>query len=94
MDVAAQRPEVLRQYTPSNVKLDATYVRQFHCLYPAHVFPFTFQYMVGGPEYFSRSEDSRRAITFDPVGDYYAEFHWTLFQRVLKCRRDCGLQAW
>ena len=74
MDVAAQRTEVLRQFTPLDVKVDATYVRQFHSLYPSQVFPFTFPYMVCGPEYFSRIEDSRRAVAFDPVGDYYAQF--------------------
>ncbi len=74
MDVAAQRTEILRQYTPLGVNVDANYVKQFHSLYPSQVFPFTFPYMVGGPEYFSRSEDSRRAYTFDFTGAYYDQF--------------------
>ena len=77
MDAAAQRTEVLRQYTPFNVHVDANYVKQFNSLYPSQVFPFTFPYMVGGPEYFSRSEDSRRAFTYDPVGEYYEQFALT-----------------
>ena len=74
MDAAAQRIEVLRQYTPLDVKVDANYVTQFQPLYPSQVFPFTFPYMVGGPEHFSRSEDSRRAFTLDAVGEYYEQF--------------------
>ena len=77
MDVAAQRTEVLRQYTPLDVTVNAEYVRQFHSLYPSQVFPFTFPYMVGGPEYFSRSEDSRRALTFAATGEYYEQFNVT-----------------
>ena len=64
MDVAAQRTEVLRRYTPFDVKVDASYVTKFHSLYPSQVFPFTFPYMLGGPEYFARSEDSRRALMY------------------------------
>ena len=74
MDVAAQRTEVLRRYTTLDVKVDANYVTQFHSLYPSQVFPFTFPYMVGGPEYFSRSDDSRRAFTYELTGDYYKQF--------------------
>ena len=33
--------------------------------------------MVGGPEYFTRNEDSRRAITFVPTGEYYEQFGLT-----------------
>ena len=55
IDAAAQRTEVLRQYTPLGVKVDSNFLQQFHPLYPAQVFPFTFPYMVGGPEHFSRA---------------------------------------
>ena len=44
MDAAAQRTEVLRQYTPFKVNVEANYVKQFHSLYPSQVFPFTFPY--------------------------------------------------
>jgi len=74
MDAAAQRTEVLRQYTAFDVKVDAHYITQFHSLYPSQVFPFTLPYMVGGPEYFSRSDDSRRAFTYAPSGEYYEQF--------------------
>ena len=75
MDAAAQRTEVLRQYTPFKVNVEANYVKQFNSLYPSQVFPFTFPYMVGGPEYFSsRREDSRRAFSFEPVGEYCEQF--------------------
>ena len=84
MDAAAQRTEVLRRYTPLDVKVDASYVTQFHSLYPSQVFPFTFPYMVGGPEYFSRSEDSRRAFTYDLTGDYYKQF---LLEALPECAR-------
>ena len=77
MDVATQRTEVLRRYTPLDVNVSASYVSQFHSLYPSQVFPFTFPYMVGGPEYFNRKEDSRRAITFVPTGEYYEQFGLT-----------------
>ena len=33
--------------------------------------------MVGGPEYLSRSEDSRQAFTYEPVGEYYQQFALT-----------------
>ena len=56
MDVAAQRTEVLRRYTPFDVKVDASYVTQFHSLYPSQVFHFTFPHMDGGPEYFLAAE--------------------------------------
>ena len=74
MDVAGQRTEILRQFTPLEVKINADYVTQFRSLYPSQVFPFSFPYMVGGPEYFSRSEDSRRAISCDVANDYHKQF--------------------
>ena len=74
VDAASQRTETLRQFTSLDVKVDANYVRQFRSLYPSQVFPFTFPYMVGGPEYFSREEDSRRAFTFPMTGDFYENF--------------------
>ena len=74
VDVAAQRTEILRQYIPLEVNVEATYVHQFNSLYPSQVFPFTFPYMVGGPEYFTRKEDSRRALSIDALGPYYAQF--------------------
>ena len=65
VDVAGLRTETFRQYTPLQVNLDANYIKQFNSLYPSQVFPFTFPYMVGGPEYFSRSSDRRRDVSFD-----------------------------
>ena len=74
MDAAAQRTEVLRRYTTLDVRTDASYVSQFHSKYPSQVFPFTLPYMVGGPEYFSRDQDSRRAFTYELTGQYYEKF--------------------
>ena len=77
LDVAAQRIESLRQYTPLAVNVEADYVKQWNSLYVAQVLPFTFPYMTGGPEYFNRSEESRRNFQFDPVGEYYEQFNLT-----------------
>ena len=74
MEVDAQRTEILRRYTPLDVNVKANYIQQFNSLYPAQVFPFTFPYMVGGPEYFHRNESSRRTFTFDLSGEYYKQF--------------------
>ena len=38
VDVAAQRTEILRQYTPLEVNVEANYVQQFNSLYPSQVF--------------------------------------------------------
>ena len=84
MDAAAQRTEILRQYTPLDVKVDAQYVSQFHCLYPSQVFPFTFPYMVGGPEHFSRNEDSRRSFTYPVTGPFYEQFELTALPECAK----------
>ena len=74
IDAADQRTEVLRRYTPLAVKVDANYVTQFQSLYPSQVFPFSFPYMVGGPEYFGRKEEDRRAFTYELTGSYYKKF--------------------
>ena len=37
-------------------------------------FPITFPYMVVGPEYFFRREDSRRNVKIDALGPYYKHF--------------------
>ena len=77
VDVAGLRTETFRQYTPLQVNLDANYIKQFNSLYPSQVFPFTFPYMVGGPEYFSRGSDRRRDVSFDISGEYYQQFDLT-----------------
>ncbi len=84
LDVAAQRTEALRQYTPLNVHVQAEYIKQFNSLYPSQVLPFTFPYMVGGPEYFCRTEDSRRNYSFELRGDYYDQFKLSVLPKCPK----------
>ena len=93
VDVAGQRTEVLRQFTPFDVKVEAQYVKQFHSLYPAQVLPFTLPYMVGGPEYFNRPADSRRAFSLKPAGDYYEKFNLQTLPQCPKVREFRGVSA-
>ena len=74
VDVATQRTEALRQYSELKVNIQSEFIGQLNGMYFSQVFPFTFPYMVGGPEYFSRREDSRRNVKIDALGPYYKHF--------------------